>query len=68
MPDKSRQWMVALCKTVLSCCALEALALVFFQYWTKSWAGAVVLSIIVLGPLSLWFARPLYRYWRRAKP
>ena len=63
--DESRHQSAALLQTVLICGVVEVLVLVLLQQWTKSWGGAVVLSIIALGPLSLWFARPLYRYLLR---
>jgi hypothetical protein len=65
--DESRLRSAALLQTVLICGVVEALVLVVLHYWTNSWGGAVVLSIVALGPLSLWFARPLYRYLLQAR-
>ena len=64
--DESRLQSAALLWTIAICVVLESIAVALFRVFAGSWGGAVVLSAIVLGPLSLWIAKPIYRYWLRA--
>jgi hypothetical protein len=54
-------------RTIGACVGLEALVLALLYYLTRSLAGSIIISIVALGPLSLFIALPLYRHFSRAK-
>lgn len=64
--DESRLKTTALYWTVAVCMIVEVLAVFVLRAVVGSWGGAVVLSVLLLGPLSLWIARPIYLYWLKA--
>ena len=54
-------------RTLGACVCLEALVLVLLYAGTGSLAGSIIISIVALGPLSLFFALPIYRYFSRLR-
>jgi len=64
--DESRLRSTALLWTVAACVLLEAVALLVFRLIAETWAEAVFVSLIVVGPVSIWIAKPFYRYWLSA--
>lgn len=50
-----------------ACLLLEALVLAALYYVTRSLAGAIIISVVALGPLSLFLALPLYRHFKRSR-
>jgi hypothetical protein len=54
-------------RTVIACLCLESLVLVVLYFFTRSLAGSVIISIIALGPLSLFFAGPIYRRFSKSR-
>ena len=46
--------------------ALEAFILLVLHYFTHSLAGSIILSIVALGPVSLFVGAPIYRYFSKA--
>lgn len=63
--ETDRAKSVALIQTVLICAVLEAVVLLGLRQISTNFLEAAAVSIFFLGPLSLWFARPLYRYLLR---
>lgn len=51
----------ALLQTALICLVGEVLVLVALRLFSVNMLEAAFLSIVVFGPLSAWFSRPLYR-------
>ena len=64
--DESRLRSTALLWTLAACVLLEAIALLVFRVIAGNWVGALWYSLIVVGPVSLWIAKPFYKYWLRA--
>jgi putative effector of murein hydrolase len=56
----------AVIQTVLICAVVELILLLFLRVIRGSFAEAALISFFVIGPASLWFAAPLYRYLLRA--
>jgi putative effector of murein hydrolase len=56
----------ALFQTVLICIAIELMLFLLFRGIFGTFAKAVFTLVLVIGPASLWFAGPLYRYLVRA--
>ena len=54
-------------RTVGACICLEALVLVALYFFTDSLAGSIIISIVALGPLSLFFAVPIFRRLNRPR-
>ncbi|HEY8881531.1 MAG TPA: hypothetical protein VIN03_28445 [Roseateles sp.] len=52
--------------TMVVCLGVEALILVLAYQRLGDWLESAAFSAIVLGPVSLWLAPPLYRYMGRA--
>ena len=46
---------------------MEALVFVLLYALTGSLAGSIIISIVALGPLSLFFAVPIYRHFSRSR-
>jgi putative effector of murein hydrolase len=56
----------AVIQTVLICVVVELIVLLFLRVIRGSFAEAALIPFFVIGPASLWFAAPLYRYLLRA--
>jgi hypothetical protein len=56
----------ALVKTVAICAILEILVLLGCYRSTDSVVGAIAMSLIFFGPLSVWVGPRLYRQFERA--
>ena len=56
----------AVIQTVLICVVVELMLLLFLRVVRGTFAEAAIISFWVIGPVSLWFAAPLYRYLLRA--
>ena len=56
----------AMIQTLLICVVVELMFLLFLHVIRGSLAEAALISFFVIGPASLWFALPLYRYLLRA--
>ena len=54
-------------RTVVACLAFEALVVLVLYYFTHSLAGSIILSIVALGPASLFVAAPIYRYFSKVR-
>ena len=54
-------------RTVGACLGMEALVLAFFYILTGSLSLSVIISIVALGPLSLFFALPVYRHFSQPR-
>jgi hypothetical protein len=64
--DREHAKNVALGQTVLACLVLEGLAVLVLSQFSGSLLEAALRSMFVLGPVTPWIARPLYRDLRRA--
>lgn len=64
--EDEREKRSALIQTVLICVVVELMLLLFLRVIRGSFVEAVFISFFVIGPASLWFAAPLYRYLLRA--
>jgi hypothetical protein len=51
----------ALIQTVLLCAVVEGVVLVVLTQFTVNLLEAAAVSVVFLGPLSLWLGPPLYR-------
>lgn len=60
-----RAKLAAVVQTVLICAVVEGLLLLALRLITGNLLEAAAVSVVVFGPLSLWFARPLYRHLLR---
>ena len=61
--DRAR-W-AALLQTTLICLALEGILLLALRLVTDTFLEAAAVSIFLIGPISIWVSRPLYRYLLR---
>lgn len=52
----------AIIQTVSVCVLAELLAVFTLKAFTSHWLEAFAMSILFLGPVSVWLAPPLYRY------
>jgi len=64
--EHDRSKFTAVLLTALLCIVIEAFLLLVLTTATGSLAGAIGLSVVVLGPVSFWIAAPLYRYILRS--
>lgn len=63
--EAERAKSIALVQTVLICAVVEGVVLLVLRQISTNFLEAAAISLFFLGPLSLWFARPLYRYLLR---
>jgi len=64
--EHDRRKGVAILQTALFCIVLEAVVLLVLTGITGSFVAAVAVSVIFLGPLSLWAAPALYAHILKA--
>ena len=64
--EDERKKRSALTQTILVCIALDLVLFLFLGAVLGSFASAGFAIFFVVGPVSLWFAGPLYRYLLRA--
>ena len=53
-------------QTIAACIIIEALLILIVFQFSGSLLGALVLTLLVIGPVSVYLAPPLYRYLVRA--
>jgi len=54
-------------RAVAACVCLELLVLALLYSLTRSLSLSIILSVVALGPLSLFFALPIYRHFSRGR-
>ena len=54
-------------RTIGVCVGLEALVMALLYYVTRSLVGSIIISVVALGPLSLFIALPVYRHFSKGR-
>lgn len=60
--EADRKKMAAAVLTAIICLAIEIVVVVVLYGFYRSFLGAVAVSVVIFGPISLWIAAPLYRH------
>ena len=60
--EADRKKMAAAVLTAIICLAIEIVVVVVLYGFYRSFLGAVAVSVVIFGPISLWIAPPLYRH------
>lgn len=66
-PVKSDKLIAAL-KTACACMAVEAAIVLLIGAYFNSYVGALGVSLVILGPVSLWIAPSIYGYFLDTTP
>ena len=64
--EDQRKKSAALVQTVLICIAVDAMFLLLLRAIFGTFAEALFISLLVIGPVTFWLSAPLYRYLQRA--
>ncbi|MBI2750343.1 MAG: hypothetical protein HYX43_13690 [Burkholderiales bacterium] len=60
--EAERAKLTSILQTALVCVIVEGLLLVLLRLFTGNFLGAAVMSVLLFGPMSAWFAPSLYRH------